>query len=55
MSSMQEEKWINIDEVAEYFGVKTATIRDWIKKTKISLHGKLEKHGNSSIQNLILG
>lgn len=32
MSDIQEEKWINIDEIAAYFGVKTATIRDWIKK-----------------------
>ena len=34
MSDRQEEKWINIDEVAEYFGVKTTTIRDWIRKNK---------------------
>lgn len=34
MSEFKEERWINIDEVAEYFGVKTATIRDWIKKEK---------------------
>lgn len=32
MSEIKEEKWINIDEAAEYFGVKAATIRDWIKK-----------------------
>lgn len=29
-----EEKWINIDEAAEYFGVKPATIRDWIRRGK---------------------
>ena len=29
-----EEKWINIDEAAAYFGVKPATIRDWIRKGK---------------------
>ena len=29
-----EENWINIDEVAKYFGVKPATIRDWIRKDK---------------------
>ena len=32
MSELREEKWINVDEAAEYFGVKSATIRDWIKK-----------------------
>ena len=29
-----EENWINIDDVAKYFGVKPATIRDWIRKGK---------------------
>ena len=32
MSERFEEKWININEAAEYFGVKPATIRDWIRK-----------------------
>ena len=27
-----QERWINVDEAANYFGVKPATIRDWIKK-----------------------
>lgn len=31
---MIEEKWINIDEASEYFGVKAATIRGWVKKSK---------------------
>ncbi len=32
MNEYAEEKWINVDETATYFGVKPATIRDWIKK-----------------------
>ncbi len=32
--NMQTEKWINIDETADYLGVKPATIRDWIRKQK---------------------
>ena len=24
------EEWINVDQAAEFFGVKPATIRDWI-------------------------
>lgn len=32
MSDRVEERWIGIDEVANYFGVKPATIRDWIRK-----------------------
>ena len=27
-----DERWINIEEAAEYFGVKPATVRDWIRK-----------------------
>ncbi len=34
MSGRVEEKWINIEEVACYFGVKPATVRDWIRKGK---------------------
>lgn len=28
------EKWINLDEAAEYLGVKPGTIRTWIRKGK---------------------
>ena len=28
------EKWISIDDAAEYLGVKPVTIRDWIRKGK---------------------
>ncbi|MCD7724957.1 MAG: helix-turn-helix domain-containing protein [Clostridiales bacterium] len=34
MSENVEEKWISIDEAADYFGVKPATVRDWIRKGK---------------------
>ena len=26
------DKWISIEEAAEYLGVKPSTIRDWIRK-----------------------
>ena len=29
-----QEKWINIDEAAEYLGVKTGTVRGWLRKDK---------------------
>lgn len=28
------EKWINIDDAAEYLGVKVGTIRSWIRNDK---------------------
>jgi len=34
MAEIGNEKWINIDEAAEYLGVKPGTIRDWIRKNK---------------------
>jgi len=27
-----EDKWINIDEAADYLSIKPATLREWIKK-----------------------
>ena len=34
MSERIQEKWINIDEAANYLSVKPATVRDWIRKGK---------------------
>lgn len=32
MANEINNKWINIDEMAEYLGVKSGTIQEWIKK-----------------------
>ena len=34
MNNLNTEKWINIEEAAEHLGVKSVTIRDWIRKDK---------------------
>ena len=34
MSEIINDKWINIDEAATYLGVKSVTVRDWIRKGK---------------------
>lgn len=34
MNNELSNKWISIEDAAEYFGVKPATIRDWIRKEK---------------------
>ena len=38
------DKWISIDEAAEYLGVNKDTIRNWIKKeTDIPAHKKVKQ------------
>ena len=32
MNDMMNDKWIGIEEAAEYLGIKPITVRDWIKK-----------------------
>ncbi len=32
MTDEVNNKWINLDEAANYMGVKSGTIRDWIRK-----------------------
>ena len=52
MSEILEDKWISIDEAAEYLGIKTVTLRGWIKKDKsLPAHkiGKLWKFKCSEI------
>ena len=34
MKQSYDDNWINIDDAAEYLGVKTVTLRGWIKKDK---------------------
>lgn len=34
LQEINANKWINIDEAAEYLGVKSGTIRDWLRKKK---------------------
>ncbi len=34
MTNTVNEKWISLEEAAEYLSVKPVTIRDWIKKGK---------------------
>lgn len=32
MNKVFEDKWISIDDAAVYLGIKTVTLRGWIKK-----------------------
>ena len=56
MADVSNDKWINIDEDAEYLGVKSGTIRDWIRKGKgIPAHkiGKLWKFKCSELDDWV--
>ena len=45
MTKNENDNYISIDEAAEYLGIKTVTIRNWIKKEMVPAHkvGKLWK------------
>ncbi len=51
MESQIRDNYINIDEAADYLGVKPATIRTWIKSRSLPAHrvGKLWKFKRSEI------
>lgn len=52
MSENLNDNYISIDEAAEYLGIKTVTLRNWIKKDEhIPAHkiGKLWKFKKSEL------
>lgn len=56
MLSANEDRWIGIEEAAQYLGVNKDTIRNWIKKgNEIPAHkiGKLWKLKKSELDSWI--
>lgn len=51
MENTLYEKWIGLEETAEYLGIKSVTLRKWIKEKKIPCHkiGKLWKFKKAEI------
>ncbi len=52
MSELERDKYISIDEAAEYLGIKTVTLRNWIKKDQsLPAHkiGKMWKFKRSEL------
>ena len=52
MTELKNDNYISIDEAAEYLGIKTVTLRNWIKKDdSIPAHkiGKLWKFKRSEL------
>ena len=50
-----EDKWIGLEEAADYMDVTKDTVRNWIKKTDIPAHkiGKLWKFKKSELDEWI--
>lgn len=48
---IQQDNYINLEEAAEYLGIKPVTLRNWIKKTDIPARkiGKLWKFKRSEL------
>ena len=55
MNTENSERWIGVEEVAEYLGVRPSTIRDWIKKGTIPANkiGKQWKFKKSELDEWI--
>lgn len=56
MTAENNEKWINLEDAADYLSVNKDTIRNWIKKgTEIPAHkiGKLWKFKKSELDDWI--
>ena len=56
MDNILDDKWIGIEEAANFLGVTKDTIRNWIKKNKIPAHkiGKLWKFRKSELNEWVL-
>lgn len=53
MKTPETNKWIAINKDIKYFGVKSETVREWIKKIRVYLLRKLEDDGSSNSLNWV--
>lgn len=55
MNQINEDKWISLEDAANYMDVTKDTVRNWIKKTDIPAHkiGKLWKFKKSELDEWI--
>ena len=56
IDNILDDKWIGIEEAANFLGVTKDTIRNWIKKNNIPAHkiGKLWKFRKSELNECVL-
>ena len=53
--NMNVEKWVNLEDIADYLSVSQDTIRTWIKEGKLPVYraGKRYKFKNSELDEWI--
>ena len=53
--NMQVEKWVNLEDVADYLSVSQDTVRTWIREGKLPVYraGKRYKFKISEIDELV--
>lgn len=52
---VENDKWVNVNDIADYLSVSTDTIRSWIRQEKIPCYklGKMYKFKLSEIDNWV--
>jgi excisionase family DNA binding protein len=55
MKTMTEDRWLSVEEIADYLGVKRDTVYKWIERKKMPAHkvGSLWKFKKEEIDNWI--
>lgn len=54
-NNLMYDNYISIDDAAAYLGIKTVTLRNWIKKKQTFRHIVWENSGSLSVLNLMNG
>lgn len=51
MKTMPEDRWLSVEEIADYLGVKRDTVYKWIERKKMPAHkvGSLRKFRKDEI------
>lgn len=52
---VENDKWVNVNDIADYLSVSTDTIRSWIRQERIPCYklGKMYKFKLSEIDNWV--
>ena len=54
-NNLMDDNYISIDDAAAYLGIRTVTLRNWIKKNQTLQHIVWGNSGSLSVLNLMNG